>query len=109
MKKLVMISIVFALGAGTAAGASTLFGPKGTFKAGILDDLSYSPEKACSKPSRPYSDDEYARDRYKSDGQNYLRCIQSAAESDISFAREVIQKGYTKAAEDFLREVKYGY
>ena len=100
------VAVLACLGVATTAGASTLFGPKGTFKAGILDKLSYSPEAACYKPMRPFSKDRFAWSQYQREAEIYLDCLKSATESDMTFARSVMQDGYEAAAQDFLRYIE---
>ena len=92
-----------------SVGAAPLLGPKGKFEAGFLYDLKYDPSRGCSKPSRPFSDDEFSWQMYRTDGARYLDCLKAASVADIDYASEVIGDGYSKAVKDFLAEVKLGY
>lgn len=106
------ISVAVILVAGIAFGsgltAAPLMGPKGGFST-LLFRLEYDPSKNCSKPLRPYGNDRYAWDSYKSDAARYIRCMQEAAEADMSYASAVIADGYKEKVAEFRREVERGY
>jgi hypothetical protein len=85
-----------------------MFGPKGAFST-FLYDLKYDPSRSCYKPSKPFGNDSYAWDRYRTDAEEYLQCIKDAASSDMDYASEVIADGYKKAVSDFLDEIKRRY
>lgn len=93
------------------AGASTarpLFGPKGEFST-LLYTLEYDPSRACSKPSRPYNDDEFALQLYKNSAVRYVKCMGEAANADAEYAQAVIQEGHDEAVEEFMNELRRRY
>ena len=91
-----------------AAGATVLFDPKGEFST-FFKDLKYDPSGACSKPTRPFSDDSYARQQYLNDAKEYLLCMQRAAEPDARYANDVVADGLKEKSDEFVREVESGY
>ena len=108
MQKSGFIAIALICGFCSGASASPLFGPKGEFSS-LFSSLEWKPGRACYKPMRPFSGDKYAWESYKNDAIAYLDCMKRAANSDAKYAVEVVNDGYQKAADDFLREVKTGY
>ena len=106
--------IIIAIGlmsfGGGAVAQSLLLGPKGRFTTGYIGEkLEYDPSKGCYKPTRPFSDDRFAWDMYRNEGERYLSCLESAATSDMGYARLAVQKGYEDAVQDFLDEVERGF
>ena len=92
------------------AAQSLLLGPKGRFSTGFIgESLEYDPSRGCYKPSRPYSDDRESWTIYRSSAERYLDCMKRAADSDMEYVQEVVQKGYDDAVSEFLREVGRGY
>ncbi|BBD01870.1 hypothetical protein YGS_C1P3125 [Sphingobium sp. YG1] len=83
-------------------------GPKGGFST-LFFRLEYDPSKNCSKPIRPYGNDRFAWESYKSDAARYVRCMQDAAEADMGYASEVIAEGYKEKLAEFRREVESGF
>lgn len=111
MKNVRVRNIAFSLAALTlaaSASASTLFGPKGDFSS-LLSRLEYDPSSACYKPTRPFSDDNFAWNNYRSSARSYLNCLESAAEADMRYAQAVVQEGYDDAVSEFLNELERGY
>jgi hypothetical protein len=90
-------------------GAGFLFGPKGDFSTSIGGRLEYDPSDACSKPSKPYTNDSFSRDMYFSSAKIYISCLESTANDDVEYAQKVIIEGHKKAAEDFLNEIRREY
>ena len=81
---------------------------KGDFST-LFGSLEYDPEPACFKPSRPYSNDEWARNNYAREASRYLECLKDAASSDMKYTEQVIQSGYNDTVDEFLEEVRRGY
>lgn len=88
-------------------GASTMLSPKGRFST-MFYDLEYDPSRACSKPYKPFSRDQFAQNQFRNDAIEYLSCIKRAASNDAEYASEVIADGYKEKAEEFLDELRAG-
>ncbi|MBB5685642.1 hypothetical protein [Sphingobium boeckii] len=108
MKSLIVATAITIGAFSSGAAASSIFGAKGEFST-FLSRLEYDPSSACSKPSKPYSSDQYAFDSYKRGISTYVSCLEDAANSDIRYATEVVKEGYDEAMEELTSEIKRGY
>ena len=103
------LALTAAFGVSSAALATNFLSARGTFRTSFSRGFEYDPSDGCYKPSRPYTDDEYAWRSYRSEAERYLDCLQSNADADLRYAQAEIQDGYEQAVDDFLREVRRGY
>lgn len=110
-RKLVVLvtAVGMSLGWAGSSAAQYLSGSaRGEFRT-FLGRLEYDPSRPCIKPARPFADDAYARNMHVSRAREYLRCLGSAADQDLDYARAVILAGRQKAVDDYLEEVRRGY
>lgn len=105
-----LIGIMALVGAYSTAAysSSILLGPEGSFSS-LLGRLEYDPTTACTKPRKPYRDDQYAISSYRSDINTYVSCLRRAAEQDMDYASKVVSEGHKDAVENFISELKRGY
>ena len=108
-----VLLVVLGFALATVSPAASFGSPKGQFAGSAYSDLTYSPKRACARPffSKSLKDgvDELLAETYKSMAIDYLDCMKRAANADMDYAREVIQEGYKKDADDFIAEIKRGY
>ena len=91
MKKvLYLFLILLLLSAGPALSA---FG---------LSNLGFSgyPKHSCYPPSKPFSDDEWAWERFKSDATQFERCINDYLEAAENDQRRIVE-GVNDAVSDY--------
>lgn len=105
---LVAVVILSSLVTSAALGSTLFIRAQGSFST-MFSTLKYDPTTACSKPYRPYSKDEYARERYMSDAKRYVQCLEDAANNDAEYAQKVVSQGYKTATDDFIRDLRSGY
>ncbi|ODP39358.1 hypothetical protein BFL28_11155 [Sphingomonas turrisvirgatae] len=97
-----------ALGFSGAGSAQLLSRPEGEFRT-FIGRLEYDPARSCYKPTRPYSDDSYARQAYIDQAKRHMECLNAATENDLKYAEKAILAGHKKAVDEFLDEVRRGY
>lgn len=77
----------------SGAASAVVFGPSNFSFAGY-------PDHQCYAPNRPYSDDTYAWERFRADGNRYIECVNDyveAGNNDIRRIRDAQQDARSEA------------